>query len=297
MSSNNGTDVTWTLEDLSPYNYIPSRTVGYIFIVLFTTSTLIHGVQLARYLMYWIIPTICLCGFLEILGWAGRLWSSYEVWLFTPFQMQITCTIMAPTPLLAASFIIFGTIIKRLGPSYSRLSPKWCPGILISSQDVISLVIQGVGGGIAASAETLEGANRGARIMLGGIIFQLVVIIAFIFVALEFSIRYMRNAPLASRAHLPIENGSASATRGVYTTKIGLMVYALIFSTTLLVIRAIYRTIELNNGWDGPIISDELLFNVLDGAMIVLAIYTINIAHPGLLLAEPDSQSRGKEVA
>ena len=66
-----------------------------------------------------------------------------------------------------------------------------------------------------------------------------------------------------------------------------------------------YRTIELSNGWNGRIISTQVLFStyldlvfnttvltahaltyldVLDGAMVTLAIYTVNIAHPGWLL-------------
>lgn len=38
--------------------------------------------------MWWILPTIVLCGILEVLGWAGRLWSYYEPWLGSPFEMQ-----------------------------------------------------------------------------------------------------------------------------------------------------------------------------------------------------------------
>jgi len=40
----------------------------------------------------------------------------------------------------------------------------------------------------------------------------------------------------------------------------------------------------LSDGWNGRIISTQVYFNVLDGAMVTLAIYTLNIAHPGLLL-------------
>ncbi len=45
--------------------------------------------------------------------------------------------------------------------------------LIFVSCDVISLVVQGAGGGIAASGDTLEDANMGGNIMLGGIVFQL----------------------------------------------------------------------------------------------------------------------------
>lgn len=77
-----------------------------------------------------------------------------------------------------------------------------------------------------------------------------------------------------------------------------------IFQGTLtqIVDRAVYRTIELSNGWSGKIIqtqvyfskyyvyyspsSNNLIVDVLDGTMIVLAMYTMNIAHPGFMLAD-----------
>jgi len=39
---------------------------------------------------------------------------------------RITTTILAPTPFIAANFIILGRITKRLGPQYCRLTFKWC---------------------------------------------------------------------------------------------------------------------------------------------------------------------------
>ena len=105
-----------------------------------------HLFQAVRYRMWWLLPTVCLCGLLEVLGWSARLWSSINPFIVIPFQIQwvninvqippwkltmwpwwrITCTIIAPTPFIAANFIILGKIVQRLGPAYSRLSPKWC---------------------------------------------------------------------------------------------------------------------------------------------------------------------------
>ena len=37
--------------------------------------------------------------------------------------------VLAPTPLLAANFVIFGRLIRRLGQSYSRLKPRRCESV------------------------------------------------------------------------------------------------------------------------------------------------------------------------
>ena len=76
---------------------------------------------------------------------------------------------------------------------------------------------------------------------------------------------------------------------------------------------AIYRTAELADGWHGKIISDQVLFStllflimewrisdflftdVLDGAMVILAMYTMNIAHPEFLLAPPAEEKEPTE--
>jgi len=55
-----------------------------------------------------------------------------------------------------------------------------------------------------------------------------------------------------------------------------------------LLIRSTYRMIELAGGWNGRVISTQWLFNVFDGSMIALAIFTLNLFHPGMLLRGPD---------
>jgi hypothetical protein len=231
--------------------------------------------------MWWLLPTVCLCGFLEILGWSARLWSSISPFIVTPFQIQITCTIIAPTPFIAANFIILGKIVQQLGPAYSRLSPKWY-SIIFCTCDFISLVVQAVGGGMAATAADPKGANLGANIMLSGIVFQLVVIVTYSFCGIEYYLRYSKNLPIASRSDK--EADSDTIVRGKFTEKLKHMAYAMVFMTTCLFIRAIYRTIELSGGWNGRVISTQVYFNVLDGAMVILAVYTMNLAHPGRLL-------------
>ncbi|KAJ3535320.1 hypothetical protein NMY22_g6540 [Coprinellus aureogranulatus] len=240
----------------SPYHYIPSQSAGIALIAVFGLSTLLHTGFALWHRMWWILPTIVLCGVLEILGWAARLWSHYEAWNGSPFEMQICATILAPTPLLAAIFVLFGEIIRRLGSGYSRLSAKYYT-IIFCTCDVVALIVQGVGGGLAATAaETGRDPTKGGNIMLGGITFQLVVIVIFSFCVLEYFVRYSLDRPVRE-----VKYGSDRETeRGEYTTKVKFMALAIGFTTLVLFIRAVYRTIELSDGWNGVIISTERYF-------------------------------------
>ncbi|KAJ6613511.1 RTA1-like protein, partial [Mycena sp. CBHHK59/15] len=255
------------------YGYVPDKSVAIVFLVLFGISTTLHVVQATYYRMWWFFPTACLCGIGELIGWSGRLWSAISP-AVNPYLMQISATILAPTPLLAVNFIILSRLIHRLGVAYSWLSPIWYTIIFLSC-DFIALAVQGVGGGMASNAiYNLPAANRGAHIMLGGIVFQFVVIMGYSSLAADFFRRYLQDLPAQS----------VSTPRGVLTTRLKIMFGALIFSTALLFIRSIYRIIELSTGWTGRIITTQVYFNVLDGAMILLAMFTVNFAHPGLLL-------------
>ncbi|TFK73783.1 RTA1-like protein [Pluteus cervinus] len=283
-------DAEPNINDYSPYGYVPNTDICTLFLVLYCLSTFVHTGQAVRYRMWWLLPTVICGGTGEIIGWSGRLWSSHvdTVLLRNPFMIQISTTIMSPTFILAANFVMFGRIITWLGTGYSRLPSKLYAKLFLSC-DVISLIVQAVGGGMADAATTLEAANRGAHIMLGGIVFQLFIIIIYSILATEFLVRYAYDKPFTYR--------TSNTPRGEMTTRIRIMLGALGFNTLCLFIRAIYRTVELSDGWDGRIITTEVYFNVLDGGMIVLAIYTFNFVHPGIFLpvAYPSTAVEARE--
>ncbi|KAF8161965.1 RTA1 like protein-domain-containing protein [Mycena galopus ATCC 62051] len=263
------------IADDAQYGYVPQEAVAILFVTLYGISTTLHIGQATYFRAWWLFPTAVACGIGETLGWSARLWSSLNPIASTPYLMQICATILAPTPLLAATFIIMSRIVGRLGTSYSLLTPKWYT-ILFLPCDLIALVVQGVGGGMAASASDLAGANKGANVMLGGIGFQFAVIIIFSILALDFTQRYIRDRPVRK----------SGSPRGVFVPRLKIMLAALGFSTTVLFIRSVYRLIELAGGWDGRIILTEVYFNVLDGGMVTLAIFTLNFVHPGVFLLE-----------
>ncbi|KAJ7096974.1 RTA1 like protein [Mycena crocata] len=284
MSATNGT--VPVIPHQSPYGYVPSESVAILFLTLFGISTLLHTAQAVYFRMWWLLPTACLCGVGELIGWSGRLWSSISPRAADPYMMQITTTIIAPTPLIAVNFILLSRIITRLGPAYSRLTPRWYTRIFLTC-DIIALIVQGGGGGIAASSHKPENQKLGGNVMLGGIIFQFIAICVYTACGVDFLRHYLASKPVRPTV-------SASAARGVLDQKLRLMIAAMGFSTLMLFIRSIYRIVELADGWTGRIITTEVYFNILDGGMVVLAIYTMNIAHPGLLLGSPKDQDRDR---
>ncbi|KIJ45153.1 hypothetical protein M422DRAFT_46958 [Sphaerobolus stellatus SS14] len=271
-----------------PYHYIPTEWICALFVGLFSATALIHLAQGMWYHLGWLLPTAVLAGTGEVIGWVARLWSSQNPLNMTPFLMQISATIIAPTPFigysgLATNFIILGRVIDRLGPQYSRLTPKLY-SIIFLCADIVALIIQAVGGAQASDAASNgQDPNPGGHIMLGGIFFQMAALVFYMILAAEFLTRYNLDKPIRSN----------TKERGVLTKRLKLQLIGLSLMTFFIFVRTVYRSIELIDGWDGVIISTQWCFNAFDGAMIVLAMYTLNIFHPGRLLQvtqvnEPD---------
>jgi len=76
--------------------------------------------------------------------------------------------------------------------------------------------------------------------------------------------------------------------RGTINKRLNRMLQAMITMTIFIFIRTIYRVIEFAGGWNGKVIATQWVFNVFDGTMIVLAMYTLNLFHPGIYLREDD---------
>ncbi|KAH8826107.1 RTA1-domain-containing protein [Flagelloscypha sp. PMI_526] len=265
------------------FGYIPTKSTCYVFLVLFAVSAIIHIGQSIFSRRYWLIPTAALCCALEAGGWGTRLSSALNPMNNMGFKVQMVLTVTAPTPLLAINFIIVGQVITLLGPQYSRLSAKYY-SIVFLTCDILSLVIQGAGGGLAATADD---PTVGGHIMLGGIAFQTFAITLFCIVTLEFFWRHQFQRPVRFGGNVP-------TTNGIITKKLLVLCVGLVFNTFCLYVRAVYRLLELGQGWHGAIIETQWLFNVFDGTMIVLAVYTWNFIHPMFWL--PDTTAAKSDV-
>ncbi|KAI0335224.1 RTA1-domain-containing protein [Cubamyces sp. BRFM 1775] len=281
MSSGNSTT---TGIQTNLYGYTPTRSVCYIFVILYSVSTLIHLWQSTRSKAWWLLPTVVLAGIAEVIGWGARAKSSYDPDARMPYIIQTSILVLAPTPFVAALFIGFGRISERLGSEYSRLKPKLYSRIFLTG-DILSLMIQGGGGGIAASALTDQSkVALGSHVILVGLIVQIFSMTVFCYMMAEYAWRRFTDRPfrkpeIASYVEAAVPMSARTMDRSMKLLIIGICV-----STALIYIRSVYRIIEFSDGYNGAIAHTQVLFNVFDGMMVTLAMYTLNAMHPGMLL-------------
>ncbi|WVR04189.1 hypothetical protein IAU60_001189 [Kwoniella sp. DSM 27419] len=305
------------LSTFSPYGYTPEKAAGIAYIVVFAALGLIHIGLGIRY-KYWLVFVTLIPGtFLEVIGWAGRLWSAYHVRRVTPFLMQIASLIIGPAFYSAWAYTVLGFCIHRLGSTYSLLRPKMYLAVFVTA-DIISLVVQAIGGGRAAvAAQQGTSTKSSTKIMLAGILFQLATMTLFVLLATDFILRVIFRRPYAhlERRHAngnssPGEldqepkppgrgNGSDlgdSGSRGAVRTpeirKGEKLLAGVAFASAMIFVRGIYRSIELAQGWTGYLITHEAYFIYLDGLPMVLCLAAFAVSHPGWLL--PRRQGWGR---
>ena len=129
----------------------------------------------------------------------------------------------------------------------------------------------------ATQASKVNGnTDTGTNIMVAGIVFQLFTITVFVALAADFVRRCLQHRELLP--HLVDRDPRKSLRPAI------ILFAATTFSIACVYVRCIYRTIELAQGWDGDLISQEKYFIAMDGAMMAPCVIVFNIFHPGWLL-------------
>lgn len=132
--------------------------------------------------------------------------------------------------------------------------------------------MQAIGGGTAASAAGKgNDPTIGTNIMIAGIVFQLVSLCAF---ATLFEIVVFRGWKV-----IKAQKGS-----------LGVLCAVTLLSTACVIVRGIYRSIELVQGWGGYLMQREGFAIGLDGAMISIAVVLFVIWNPAFLLRKASTE-------
>ena len=100
---------------------------------------------------------------------------------------------MAPAFWSAAIYLTLKHEVNVLGQQYSPLKAEWYPYIFVSC-DIISLILQGAGGGLAATAKTQNASAVGSNVMMAGIVWQVVTLTMFGLMSVHFLLR-IKGAP------------------------------------------------------------------------------------------------------
>ncbi|KAK4192751.1 RTA1 like protein-domain-containing protein [Podospora australis] len=270
----------------SHYEHVPSTAANAIFAAIFGLSFIgfvaVYFGTRRRGTFFTV--TMCLGNLCEILGYVARVLSSKNPWEDLGFLMQIVCLTIGPAFLAAGVYTCLAKVVIIYGEENSRVKAAWYTRIFIPC-DVVSLVLQAAGGAMAASAEDgeYETLDMGTNIMIAGLAFQVFTMLMFSLCAIDFGLRVMRRRSRLGREAFD-QSEPARSIRSTFMFRAILV--ALTVSTLTILWRSAYRTAELSEGWDGPLLANEGLFIAFEGVLIAVAVLVLNVFHPSLAFGE-----------
>lgn len=126
-------------------------------------------------------------------GYASRIPLSSNPWNKHAFETQICAIVLAPTLLCISVYLTLKHFCLALHPSLSRVRPHLYPFIFVPL-DVSCLLVQAIGGALAASAgyDNFAMLNHGNRAIIAGITLQVGVLLLFGTVAMDYYLRVRR---------------------------------------------------------------------------------------------------------
>ncbi|KAM0275800.1 hypothetical protein ACHAQH_007381 [Verticillium albo-atrum] len=217
----------------------------------------------------------------EVLGYAGRVMGWQNPWSETGFLMQICCLTIGPAFLAAGVYLCLRRIVYAFGLQNSRIKPEWYTRIFIPC-DVISLVLQALGGAMASIASTNNSSSKtGDNVMLAGLIFQVVTMLVFMVVTADFALNTALRHRRLGADHAFDQNPTIAAVRT--SRRFHAFLTALALSFVCIFIRCVFRVAELSGGWTGPLMGRQDLFIAFESAMIATAVLLLNVLHPALV--------------
>ncbi|KAL8936617.1 MAG: hypothetical protein Q9216_004832 [Gyalolechia sp. 2 TL-2023] len=267
--------------EATTYGYRPDLGANIFFLVIFGVLGGIQLLQGFRWRTWTFVIAMALGCLTEVVGYIGRMLMNDNPWSSVGFNMQICCIIIAPAFYSAAIYLTLKHIVLTLGSQYSLLKPQWYTWIFIAC-DLLSLILQGAGGGIAASASSTSTQDIGSNLMLTGIVWQVVTLLVFAILAGDFILRVYRNR----------SNLTHSASEVLRNTKFMLFLGGLLLAYLGIEIRCTYRIAELAGGWGNDIMQNEVEFIILEGVMIVIAVMAVTAFHPGFCFPQMSQAKR-----
>ena len=198
----------------------------------------------------------------QFLGYCGRASSHSDPTKLGPYIMQATLILIAPALFAASIYMILGRLIRVLGAeSLSIIRVSWMTKIFVLG-DVLSFLMQSSGGGIQANGNQ----NLGQKIIIIGLFVQIFMFTLFLVTAIAFH----RNI---------LKKSTALLFSSIINWR--LYLYILYITSTLILIRSIFRLIEYLQGNDGYLVSHEVFLYLFDTLLMFLVMLIFAIWYIG----------------
>ncbi|KAJ5753532.1 RTA1 domain protein [Penicillium nucicola] len=244
------------------YPYEPSTTGATIAMLLFGASAFVHLWQMIK-TRTWFFTAFLIGAFMMTLGYIFRLISARSLDSLIPYICQSMFIILPPSLYAATIYMTYGRIVMFVGqPHLSIVAPRKVTKIFVLG-DTTAFLLQLSGGGM----QTINSMRSlGEKILVVGLIIQLIFFGFFLYVAVAFQHRLRK-------ANLNLIGGPWRR-----------LLHILFLVSALVIGRCVFRIIEYVGGTNGYVNSHEFCMYIFDAIPMFIVQAIFHLFHPGKIL-------------
>ncbi|KIV99231.1 uncharacterized protein PV09_09095 [Verruconis gallopava] len=246
------------------YHYQPNLGAAYTFTSLMGLATILLIAFMIKYRAWFFIPMV-IGGTCEAFGYYGRSWSASQPKNIDPYIMQVLLLMGAPPFISATLYMALTRVVTAV---HHERKLKWVTNIYVMI-DIIAFLSQIAGSGLQATNDS-KIIEIGERVVLGGLIFQLVALVIFLIISMRL------------RSIIKREVGHQLQRAKISWRRYFRLIYV---ASVAIWVRSLVRAIEFAQPSDGFINSHESFIYVFDGVPILIVLLGFLIINPGRLVS------------
>lgn len=275
----------------SIYFYYPSLAAAIILLIVFIALTLAGGYQFYQGLKTnkkrnLIGIPFLIGGCLEIGAFIARIVGTQNTESIPPYAAYYVLALIAPSVISISNYLCLERMILLLDMDTKvPFKPKKTLTAIIIG-DRACAVLQGLGGGLlSAQKESIHHAGR--IIVIVGLIAQLCFMVGFFLLGAIYQITLLGNPSVTAQSvkHVTFRKRN-----------IQLVFFLICLSTIFILVRSVYRTVLVFEGFTGYLALHEVFVYVLDALMVVLAMTAFLLAEPYGVMNKIDLYKRDNEI-
>ncbi|KAH8598640.1 RTA1 like protein-domain-containing protein [Bisporella sp. PMI_857] len=245
------------------YQQNPSLPVVATIATLFGLSAGFHIIQLLHNRTWYFVPfTIGTI----LVGYAARSINASQTpdWVLVPFLIQTLVPMLGPAPFTASTYVVLGRIIRFVDAEHLSFKSTRSLTKIFVSGDVLSFLVQFLGGSILAGASSKNAFYCGQNIIFFGLGIQIIFFGCFIIAVFTFHYRIIQlPTTISLQTKLPW----------------GQYIAVLYFSSFLALARSILRVAKFATGQHGAIQMSEIYLYCFDSALMLLCSAAFNVPY------------------
>ncbi|RDB22661.1 Protein RTA1 [Hypsizygus marmoreus] len=260
----------------NPLKYIASNTLTAISFSLILSVAISQTYCTFRWGARWMLSLV-IGSYLLAFGLSTRFGLHLHPQSRGLYIIEYLFVVLAPCAYIAADYVLLGKLARHLDADEYLLIAAQRITIAFVSSDITTFLIQAAGGALSASANSSHTNFVGSRIFLAGLIIQLISFVIFTSLYIVFIYRVYTRKPHTWR------RDQAKAWYNDWRT-LGAVLF---ISCVGILIRSLFRVIELSEGYQGRLATSEAFFYGLDTLPLFFAIVLYTPFWPGRFIREP----------